>query len=269
MKSKYDEMKVKLEAANELRALQQDAAESQDAAAESQDAAAESQDAAGPQDLPYYPPDLNRRRVEARLLAEKDATAESQDAAESQEAAGSQESSQEPSSQESVPTSEEMLSPAARLSKRQNEKFMQQIEEHMDRADKAEKGLAEVAKSKAIHKEKMEAGGVIAQGLFWEGRFPNHAKGKGKHVPDPPIYDKEGRNIFYGEYGEPFYNFFGVRCKECDFHFPQRCWNEWGDKFGIENFVFAESKWGPLRKAEHTCQKCPWCLGLLPMEVVD
>jgi hypothetical protein len=44
----------------------------------------------------------------------------------SQDAAGSQESSQDAAgSQESVPTSEEMLSPAARMSKQQNEKFME------------------------------------------------------------------------------------------------------------------------------------------------
>ena len=126
---------------------------------------------------------------------------------------------------------------------------MQQIEEQMDRADKAEQGLAEVAKSKAIHQDKMEAGGALAQGLFWPGRFFPHSKGKGKGLPEPPMDDKEH---FYGEHGPILWEHFGVRCEECDFHFPQRCWNEWQDKFRC----FASAK-------------CPWCLGLLPMEVCD
>ena len=60
-----------------------------------------------------------------------------------------------------------MLSPAARLSKRQNENFMQQIEEHMDRADKAEKGLAEVAKSNS------EKGYGRLYAVWWSHHNPN------------------------------------------------------------------------------------------------
>jgi hypothetical protein len=132
------------------------------------------------------------------------------------------------------------------MSKQQNEKFMQQIEEEQDRADKVEQDLAEVAKSEAIHQDKTKAGGVLVQGLFWgAARCGKDAKG----VPGPPLDDKEH---FYGEHGPILCEHFGVRCEEYDFHFSKRCHKEWQVKFSM-----------------FTCVKCPWCLGPLPMEIAD